>query len=386
MLQDDVPLLIDVYSNVVQLEMNDAALAFFSETSKRALVERLHDDPPLGSLQSAAIMLAALDRGEISHVWINQCQPYPDASPRWIKETFYVPTPFRRSWERIIYTVQDVTDLKMTERNLERARLEADAANRAKSDFLANVSHEFRTPLHAIAGFSELLSDEELGPLGHEGYREYVRFIRDSGEHLLGLITDILDLSKYEAGELALLEDEVVLQEAVDAATRYVSDRAESLAIELRCDLVPEDAVVLADERKLKQILVNLLDNAVKFTAPGGCVALRGRPDESGGYIMVIEDNGIGIEQEDIPRVLERFGQTSSSREQGTGLGLPLARAFAELHGGSLTLESTPGVGTRVTVWLPAYRQIHPTERRTVRNRRLTPAFSIQPALLEQAF
>jgi signal transduction histidine kinase len=363
-LHGDTPLLLEIYGHVVQLDMNDAALAFFSETSKRALVERLYDDPPEGSLASAAIMMAALDRGDVSHSWISQCQPYPDGAPRWIEETYYVPPAYRETWARIVYTVHDVTELKMTERNLERARLEADAANRAKSDFLANVSHELRTPLHAIAGFSELLIDEKLGPIGHDAYREYAHFIRDSGEHLLGLITDILDLSKYEAGELALREDEVELQETVDGAVRFISERAENLSIALHCDVTPAGAAVLGDERKLKQILVNLLDNAVKFTKTGGRVSLRGEPDDDGGYVITVEDTGIGIKHADIPRVLERFGQTSESREQGTGLGLPLARALAELHGGSLTLTSQPGVGTRVTVKLPASRVIHPGDRR----------------------
>ena len=358
-LQGDQQLLLEIYSNVVQLDMNDAALTFFSETSKRALMERLHDDPPEGSLFSAAIMMAALDRGAINHSWISQCQPYSDGAPRWIEETYYVPEAFRENWARITYTAHDVTALKLTERNLERARLEADAANRAKSDFLANVSHELRTPLHAIAGFSELLIDEKLGPIGHAAYREYAHFIRDSGEHLLDLITDILDMSKYEAGELALREDEVVLQETVDGAVRFVSERAENLSVDLHCHLTPSDVSLLADERKLKQIFINLLDNAVKFTNAGGRVSLTGELDEEGAYVITVEDTGVGIKRVDIPRVLERFGQTSDARQQGTGLGLPLARALAELHGGSLALTSKPGVGTRVTVKLPASRVIH---------------------------
>ena len=365
-LQDDPHLLLDIYSHVVHLDMNDAALAFFAETSKANLVARLHLDPPQGSLHSAAIMMAALNRGDTSHSWINQCQPYPDGTPRWIKETYHLPPAHRQTWARVIYSVHDVTDLKMTERNLERARLEADAANRAKSEFLANVSHELRTPLHAIAGFSELLVGEKLGPLGHDAYREYALFIRDSGEHLLDLITDILDLSKYEAGELALREDEVELQDTVDSAVRFVNERAENRIITVTSCLVPADIALLADERKLTQILVNLLDNAVKFTEVGGAVKLSGQACEGGDYIIAVEDTGIGINQVDIPHVLERFGQTSESREQGTGLGLPLARALTELHGGSLTLSSERGIGTRVSVRLPASRVLNPDDKRKV--------------------
>jgi len=362
-LHGNLDLLLDIYTHVAHLDMNDAALAFFSETSKTSLVTRLIQDPPEGSLHSAAIMMAALDRGDASYSWINQCEPYPDGAPRWIKETYYVPQDYRDSWARVVYTVHDVTDLKMTERNLERARLEADTANRAKSEFLANVSHELRTPLHAIAGFSELLIGEKLGPLGHDAYREYALFIRDSGEHLLGLITDILDLSKYEAGELALREDQIDLTTMVGNAMRFVSERAESHSIRVACCLEPPHIALIGDERKLTQVLVNLLDNAVKFTDTGGQVRLAGRLCDNGDCLLTIEDTGVGIKQIDIPHVLERFGQTSDSRDQGTGLGLPLARALTELHGGSLSLSSEPGIGTQVTIRLPASRVFSPDEK-----------------------
>ncbi len=361
-LQQDLQLLMEVYSNVVQLDMNDAALAFFSESSKRALVERLYDDPPFGSLWSAAVMLAALDRGAASHSWSSQCQPYPDGAPRWIKETYYVPPAFRETWARVIYTVHDVTDLKMTERNVKRARLEADAANRSKTEFLANISHEFRTPLHAISGFSELLIDQKLGPLGHDAYRDYALFIRDSGEHLLDLINDILDLSKYEAGELSLREEEVIIRDAFDSSIWFVRERASRMSIALDAWTTPNDAVLLADGRKLKQILLNLLDNAVKFTGHGGKVTLSGSVETSGDFCIRVEDTGVGIEPQDQMRVLERFGQTGDSRNQGTGLGLPLSKALTELHGGTLRLDSRPGVGTRVTVRLPASRLISPSQ------------------------
>ncbi len=359
-LQQNLPLLMDVYSHVVQLDMNDAALAFFSETSKRALVERLYDDPPFGSLSSAAVMVAALDRGAVSHSWSGQCQPYPDGAPRWIKETYYVPPAFRDTWARVIYTVHDVTDLKMTERNVERARLEADAANRSKTEFLANISHEFRTPLHAISGFSELLIDQKLGPLGHDAYRDYAVFIRDSGEHLLDLINDILDLSKYEAGELTLREEEVIVREAFDSSIWFVRERASRMSIGLNTWTTPDDVVLLADGRKLKQILLNLLDNAVKFTSHGGKVTLSSFVEGNGDFTICVEDTGVGIEPGDQIRVLERFGQSGESRNQGTGLGLPLSKALTELHGGTLRLDSRPGVGTKVTVRLPASRIISP--------------------------
>jgi signal transduction histidine kinase len=155
------------------------------------------------------------------------------------------------------------------------------------------------------------------------------------------------------------------VQETIDGALRFVSERAENLSIDMACQVSPPDVALIVDERKLKQILVNLLDNAVKFTKSGGRVSLTGEVDATGAYVLIVEDTGIGIEAADIPLVLERFGQTTGSREQGTGLGLPLSRALAELHGGSLTLTSDVGVGTRVTVTLPARRVLPPRRSRS---------------------
>jgi signal transduction histidine kinase len=224
--------------------------------------------------------------------------------------------------------------------------------------FLANVSHELRTPLNAIIGFSELMVGEMMGPLGNDKYRSYARDIHDSGSHLLAVINDILDLSKAEAGKLELEESWFPVHGAVTAACRLLRQRAAAAQLELVVS-VPAGAPMLhADERKLKQVLLNLLANAIKFTKPDGRVALTVTvsPD---GIAFAVEDTGIGIPAAYLDRVLLPFVQADNSLSrphQGTGLGLPLVKAIAELHGGRLQLESEEGVGTTASLLLPPER------------------------------
>ena len=251
--------------------------------------------------------------------------------------------------------------LEESAQNLVQARDQADAANRAKSEFLASMSHELRTPLNAIIGFSQIIKDETFGPVGSFQYREYLQDIHASGQHLLGLINDILDLSKIESGTDKLDEDKIEILEIIRSALKLVGHRASKGGIEIELELADQLPALRADERKLKQILVNLLTNAIKFTDAGGEVTLRAwcRPD--GGHVFQIVDTGIGIAPEDIPKALSRFGQVASDlnrKYEGTGLGLPLTKALVELHGGLLDLQSEPGVGTTVTVRFPAERII----------------------------
>lgn len=238
---------------------------------------------------------------------------------------------------------------------MKRAKEEAEAASRAKSEFIAMVSHELRTPLNAIIGFSDLMAQEVMGPLGADSYRGYVRDINASGAHLLGVINDILDLSKAEAGMLMLRREHVDVAALVEEVARMVRQRAATSGIAFTVDGPPAGCFVQADEQKVKQMLVNLLSNALKFTQPGGSVALR---VESLGEQLhfVVQDSGIGIATRDIERVLTPFVQADSSlarKYEGTGLGLPLVKAMAELHGGRLILESVEGVGTTATIVLP---------------------------------
>jgi PAS domain S-box-containing protein len=254
----------------------------------------------------------------------------------------------------------DITDRKRAEQALIAARDQADRANRAKSDFLARVSHELRTPLNGIMGFSELMRTEAMGPLGAR-YREFAEDIYQSGAHLLAIINDILDIAKVEAGRFELREEPIGLPELLDTVRRLVAGRVEEARLALVVDAAADLPALRADRRALKQVLLNLLSNAVKFTPSGGEVRLLAGRRPGGEIVLVVQDNGIGIAAEDIPKVLEPFGQVDSAlarRHTGAGLGLTISRALIELHGGGLELDSMPGLGTAVTVRLPRERVV----------------------------
>jgi PAS domain S-box-containing protein len=257
----------------------------------------------------------------------------------------------------------DITDLKNREEALYAAKEAAEIASRSKSDFLANISHELRTPLNAIIGFSEIMREELFGPLGSTQYHEYIGDVFDSAQHLLKVINDILDIAKAEAGKLDLAEDEVDIYTVVGAATRLIQERAQRGDVAIRVQLPPGLPTLAADERKLKQILLNLLTNAVKFTPAGGTIAIAGGLADAGDFVLTVTDSGIGIAAADISTALASFGQVDSKlarKYEGTGLGLPLTNAMVKLHGGELTIASVVGEGTTVTVRLPASRVLVP--------------------------
>jgi PAS domain S-box-containing protein len=267
-------------------------------------------------------------------------------------------------------TASDITELKKREMSLRAAKEIAETANRAKTEFLANISHELRTPLNAIIGFSEIMQMELLGAMGNPQYQGYVGDIHASAQHLLGVINDILDVSKIEAGKAELAESEIDLSQLFDSVYRLIRERAGRAELNLAVADVKSLPCFYGDEQKLKQIIINLLSNAVKFTPAGGRVELSARIAQDGDLLVCVADTGIGIAPADIDRVMEPFGQVDSHlnrKYEGTGLGLPLARGLAELHGGSLTLESRLNVGTTVTVRLPRYRlrSPAPAERAT---------------------
>ncbi len=236
------------------------------------------------------------------------------------------------------------------------ARAEAEASSRAKSEFLAAMSHELRTPLNAVIGFSEATRSEILGPVGNDKYLEYASDIYDSGQHLLSLINDILDLSKVESGRDELIEEDIAVADLAQSVMRLIAQRARDGSVSLKSDVPAELPHLYADERKLKQILMNLLANAVKFTAPGGTVGLKAWYQPQSGHLFQVTDTGIGIAPEDVPKALSRFQQVDGDlnrRFEGTGLGLPLTKALVEQHGGTLELHSEVEVGTIVTISLP---------------------------------
>ena len=239
------------------------------------------------------------------------------------------------------------------------ARDEAISADRSKSEFLAAMSHELRTPLNAIIGFSEMMTIESLGPVGSPKYRGYASDIYQAGSHLLALINDILDLSKVESGADELHEDTIFVPDLVESVAQLVRHRALNGQVRLELEVRDDLPVLVADERKLKQILVNLMSNAVKFTEADGTVTLKAWCRPESGFVFQVIDTGIGMAPEDIPKALSQFGQIDSDlnrKYEGTGLGLPLAKSLIELHGGYLDLQSAVGKGTTVTVRIPASR------------------------------
>jgi len=242
----------------------------------------------------------------------------------------------------------------------DRAREHAEGASRAKSEFLANMSHELRTPLNAILGFSEMITSRVFASRPEKQY-EYAGLIHSSGFHLLTLINDILDLAKIEAGSWALRETETDLRPLIVETCAMMSAKAEAGGCTIDTHIAPDLPHIVCDERAIKQVLLNLTSNAVKFTPPGGEIGLFARIEPSGEIAFGVSDTGVGIATEDQVQVFENFGQGRHdvvTADKGTGLGLPIVKGLVEAHGGHIGLESEIGEGTTVTVRLPAHRTI----------------------------
>ena len=263
----------------------------------------------------------------------------------------------------LVVTYTDVTERRLAERQLLKAKEEAEIANLAKSQFLASMTHELRTPLNAIIGFAEVLRDELYGPLGARQYRDFAGDIYEGGQHLLAMINDILDLSKIEAAHRELVSEPITVPAVVDEVMRMVRQRAAEAGVRLHRDLPRTLPDLYAEDKSLRQMLINLLSNAVKFTPKGGRVMVRAEMDADGALRLIVEDDGIGMSEEEIPIALAPFQQIDSDlsrRYQGTGLGLPLVKSLIELHDGRLEIDSAPEVGTSVALIFPPERTLGP--------------------------
>ncbi len=259
---------------------------------------------------------------------------------------------------------RQLNDIKRTEERLRTSLAEIEKANAAKSQFLANMSHELRTPLNTIIGYSETLLLKLFGDFSTSKQREYVQDIKSSGSHLLSLINDILDISKIESQTLKLQEDRIRARSVMEVARAQVEQKALKKNVSLDTSDETSDATLLGDRRRVSQILINLLDNAVKFTPSGGSVSITARVDGTGKMQFEIQDSGIGIPADKIDVVLKPFeqvGDVNNTPQSGTGLGLSICKSLVELHGGSLVIESEPGVGTKIIVCFPAQRTIRST-------------------------
>ncbi len=290
---------------------------------------------------------AAMDEA-LAHEWGEAGFATEGSPDRWTVVAFA-----RLGPDELAASIRDATHQRAHEAGLEQARADAEALNAGKSRFLANMSHELRTPLNAIIGFSDIMRTAMFGPLAPK-YAEYAGLIHESGGHLLDLINDVLDMSKIEAERFDLAREEFDAREAVSAALRLVRVQADANGVALRGVLPAQPLEVDADRRALKQIVLNLVSNALKFTSNGGQVTVTARP-QGENLEITVADSGVGISKSDLARLGRPYEQAgeASQRSKGTGLGLSLVRAFAELHGGTMSIESTLGEGTAVTVRLP---------------------------------
>jgi PAS domain S-box-containing protein len=254
--------------------------------------------------------------------------------------------------------LRDITQWKKTEADLREARDRAEASSRQKSEFLARMSHELRTPLNAILGFSDVMRKGEFGKLGSERYEGYANDIHTSGEYLLSLVNDLLDLSKVEAGKLELNFTSVDLGGVIDTCMQLMQNEATAGRVVLRKSIAERLPQVVADQRSVKQVVLNLISNAIKFTDPGGQVIIAARVTSGGELLLSISDTGVGMDEDQLKEALEPFSriETVGREAQGTGLGLPLTKALVEANRAQFSISSEPRKGTRVDITFPTTR------------------------------
>jgi cell cycle sensor histidine kinase DivJ len=310
----------------------------------------VHPDD-LSTMQNALVEASYFGRAAAAEVRVRRS----DGTYLWTEMRCRPASPAKGEAADIVAVTRDISERKTHERALIDARDLAEAANRAKSRFLANMSHELRTPLNAIIGFSEVMTHEMFGPVGSPRYLDYARVINESGGHLLELINGILDMSKIEAGKFELCEEIFDLDEVATQAVRFVKLQSDRKGVALKTSIAPDARSMFADKRGVKQILVNLVTNGVKFTPRGGEVRIAATR-AARGLVITVADTGVGIGAADLKRLGQPFEQVEGEHvrsQEGTGLGLALVKALATLHGGEVTLDSTLGEGTTVTITLP---------------------------------
>ncbi|WP_068495192.1 sensor histidine kinase [Paramagnetospirillum marisnigri] len=343
------------------LEANRTALAFIGRDSLGTLLGVHFADTPWWEHDAAGreLLIDAIDRaGKGEFVRFETTHTGPEGQ---IYVDFSI-KPIHDTSGNIVYLVpegRDITSRKQAEAAVLRSKMEAETANRAKSEILTNMSHELRTPLNAVIGFSETLQTGMFGSPPTPKFAEYINDIHNAGLHLLRIINDILDVSAIDAGKLDLYEETVSVRDVIVATIRLISPRADRGEVAVVYETQPDFPHLRADERRLKQIILNLLSNAVKFTLKNGIVRVSTRITSEGRMEIIVADTGIGMSDDGIAKALSLFGQVDAGlarRHEGSGLGLPLTKGLVELHGGTLAIASVMDVGTTVTVTFPAER------------------------------
>jgi signal transduction histidine kinase len=348
----------EIWSRIGHIAANPAMIAI-TRIEGSDLFDAFMDIYEPSIAPSIAHVLQRFSEGVFEVAWPEMTVAAADGRPLTVRGRILVPPAYRDTWRIVLSTFEDMTEVRARERELLEAKWHAEQAANAKSEFLATMSHEFRTPLNAIMGFAQVMQAETFGPVGDPRYVRYAEDIIASGEHLLGLVEDILDLAQADAGKMVLNETTFAFPDLAQQVLRLIHDRAARSGIAIELDLPSGLAFLRADARRLRQLLLNLLTNAMKFTPARGTIAVSATCDPDRGFSFCVSDTGPGMTQEERIVAMEPFGQVlriNRSKPEGWGLGLPIARHLAELHGGSLELESTPGQGTRVHVHLPAHR------------------------------